>query len=214
MNRIVPIITFVSGAVIGSLVTWKCLKKKYEDIAQDEIDSVKAVYSREYDDNLVSVRNTMKARHEENEEQTEQSKTVIKSAKDKMSVAEYARIIREKAYASPPEDEEETDVVLSDAPYVITPDEFTELYGYDTISLLYFADGILTDDNEEVMSYDDIVDSVGIESLNHFGEYEEDSVYVRNDRLKVDYEICRDLRNYSDVVKAKPYLKPHQIMEE
>ena len=42
---------------------------------------------------------------------------------------------------------------------------------------------------------------VGEESLNHFGEYEDDSVFVRSDRLKCDYEILLDQRNYSDVVK-------------
>ena len=32
----------------------------------------------------------------------------------------------------------------------------------------------------------------------HFGEYEDDTVYVVNDRLKCYYEICRDYGNYSD----------------
>ena len=40
-------------------------------------------------------------------------------------------------------------------------------------------------------------DVVGMESLTHFGEYEDDSVFVRNDRLKCDYEILMDERTYS-----------------
>ena len=51
---------------------------------------------------------------------------------------------------------------------------------------------------------------VGKESLNHFGEYEDDSVFVRNDRLKRDYEILLDQRNYSDVVKTMPHRMEEQ----
>ena len=32
---------------------------------------------------------------------------------------------------------------------------------------------------------------VGEDSLNHFGEFEEDSVYVRNENIECDYEILK-----------------------
>lgn len=34
--------------------------------------------------------------------------------------------------------------------------------------------------------------------LNHFGEYEKDSVFVRSDPKRCDYEILRDLRSYAE----------------
>ena len=40
---------------------------------------------------------------------------------------------------------------------------------------------------------------VGLESLDHFGEYEEDTVYVRDDSKKVDYEILRNTEEYYDL---------------
>ena len=36
---------FMAGLTIGSAATWLCLKKRYEQIAQEEIDSVKAVFA-------------------------------------------------------------------------------------------------------------------------------------------------------------------------
>ena len=60
------------------------------------------------------------------------------------------------------------------------------------------ADGVLADDMDEII--EDVDEVVGEDSLNHFGEFEEDSVYVRNDERKCDYEILRDNRNYADVV--------------
>ena len=40
--------------------------------------------------------------------------------------------------------------------------------------------------------------------MSHFGEYEDDSVFVRNDDRKCDYEILMDQRLYSDVIKGMP----------
>ena len=47
---------------------------------------------------------------------------------------------------------------------------------------------------------EDPEETVGPDIESHFGEYEEDTVYVVNDEHGAYYEICRDLRNYSDVV--------------
>ena len=52
----------------------------------------------------------------------------------------------------------------------------------------------MTDEDDEEV--DDVDEIVGEESLNHIGDYEEDVVHVRNDRLKCDYEILRDDRVY------------------
>ena len=39
-------IIFATGAAIGSVVTWKIVKTKYEQIAKEEINSVKEVFSK------------------------------------------------------------------------------------------------------------------------------------------------------------------------
>jgi hypothetical protein len=84
-------------------------------------------------------------------------------------------------------------------PYIITPEQFGEIEEYEKISLVYYSDGVLTDENNERV--DDIEEIVREDSLNHFGEYEEDSVFVRNDSRKCDYEILMDLRKFEDVPK-------------
>ena len=69
---------------------------------------------------------------------------------------------------------------------------------YTTETLTYYADHVLTDDFDNPI--EDVEAMVGEESLNHFGEYEEDAVYVRNERHKIDYEILLDERKYTEVV--------------
>ncbi len=85
-----------------------------------------------------------------------------------------------------------------DKPYIITPEEFSDS-DYNTETLSYWADGVVTDIDNEPLTDDQIEDLIGEDSLSHFGEYEDDSVFVRNDRLRTDYEILADTRRYGDV---------------
>ena len=203
MNKTINFMMFVLGVAVGSVVTWRYVEKKYEQIAQDEIDSVKEVFSR---------------REAEFTKNTE-ARIKADNAKEKLSVIEYATRLREHGYTNysdmVDEKPEEANIVDEkpkeakeepmsvDKPYVITPEEFGDLDDYETISLTYYADQILADDNDVIV--DDVEDVVGFDSLNSFGEYEDDSVFVRNDRLKCDYEILLDQRKYSSVIRRKPH---------
>ena len=89
---------------------------------------------------------------------------------------------------------------------MISPDEYGDQEGYDEISLTYYSDGTVADDSDRAMADAEIEETIGKDSLTHFGEYEDDSVFVRNDRLKADYEILMDQRTYADVLREKPWL--------
>lgn len=195
-SKLLYFLAFVMGASAGSLVTWKCVEKKYKQIAQEEIDSVKETYAKMRKNDL------------------EAKQADIEAAKAKLHLAEPERV--ETPEVKPEEVQKYEDVivkhnytsysnninekggdVMTDRPYVISPDEFGDYPDYETISLTYYNDKVLTDEYNEIV--DDIDDLIGEDSLNHFGEYEDDSVFVRNDALKVDYEILLDSANYSDI---------------
>ena len=161
---------FVTGAVIGSVVTWKLVKTKYEQIAQEEIESVREVYG-------------MSSKKEE----------IVEEETEEDTVEDYKSIVDELGYTENIEKEED-DVM---EPYVIAPEEYDE-NGYDTVSLYYYEDGVLENAiTREVVENASVL--VGDDFADHFGEYEEDSVFIRNDRLKTDFEILRDGGYYSEV---------------
>ena len=177
------LLAFIAGAGIGSVCTWQLLKRKYEQIAQEEIDSVKAAYAAR-----------------ENVEKA--GKSLLEGLQD--GLKKYKSIIQKEGYTNYSRNvEEKKGDPFVEKPYVISPEEFGEFEEYEKISLTYYADQVLTDENNEEV--DDVEEIVGEESLTHFGEYEDDSVFVRNDRLKCDYEILLDQRNYSDVTKTMPH---------
>lgn len=184
---------FAAGALVGSAVTWKYLSSKYEKIIEDEVADVKRVFFEKMGkDTLVDIHND----GDSDEEEPEEGQT-------KPAIHEYRAMVDKNEYRSeydPAEDDDDPED--RKGPYVITPDEFGWL-SYDTVSLTYYADGVLTDENDDVV--EDVDELIGSDSLTHFGEYEDDSVFVRNDELKCDYEILLDQRNYSDVWSTNPH---------
>ena len=174
-------LVFAAGAVFGSLVTWKLTKDKYARIAQEEIDSVKEVFARREREEIAS---NEQSADEEDEEDTEPSQDEINN---------YKKIIAEQGYTTIKEDE-----AVGTRPYVIPPEDFGDDPDYKTVSLTYYADKVLTDEDNHVINPGRIDDLIGEDSLTHFGEYEEDSVFVRNEKRKTDYEILLDMSNYLD----------------
>lgn len=197
MSRRLYLGTFVAGVAIGSVATLFVVKKKYERIAQEEIDSVKEVFSkREFDSKVKEMTNVGEEIKKGLDDGIRQ---VAEQAKEKPDLVQYAAMVQK--YEGTVSGEKETPM-KEKFPYVIPPEEFGEFEDYERISLTYYADGVLADDNNEVV--DDVEDIVG-DALDHFGEYEDDSVFVRCDERKCDYEILMDQRTFSEVAENNPH---------
>ncbi len=195
-SKLLSFLAFVMGAAAGSLVTWKFVEKKYKQIAQEEIDSVKETYAKMRKDDLEAKQADLEAAkaklHPAEPEKVETPEIRPEEVK------KYEDVIVKHNYTSYSNNvDEKGGDVMTDRPYIISPDEFGDYPDYETISLTYYNDKVLTDEYNEIV--DDIDDLIGDDSLNHFGEYEDDSVFVRNDALKVDYEILLDPANYRDI---------------
>lgn len=201
------VLIFVLGAAAGSLATWKLIEKKYKDIAQEEIDSVKDTFSKmkknEYPDKLEDYPDFEEFDDSyDSDDVEEEPKPEQKiDRNNKPDIVEYAKILSETGYTNYAERQDKkekkgVEPVEDERPYVISPDEFGEKDGYENVTLTYYADGVLTDYFDNVISNIDEV--VGFDSLDHFGEYEDDAVFVRNEKMETDYEILRDLRDFNE----------------
>lgn len=169
-------VCFVAGAASGYFVAAKFLKDQYEQMVDEEVESIKKRFDKI-----------------EKEKESEEKRSYIPTETEKK---EYVEKIKDLGYSENANSSDEY------YPRVISPEEFGTVPGYEMVDLTYYADGTLTDDMNVPMDETEIKFAIGKESLTHFGEYEDDSVFVRNDKLKVDYEILLDQRNYVDTLKA------------
>lgn len=196
MSKASTMAGFVAGLVIGGAAAWYYAREMYSRIAEEEINSVKEAY----------------ARQKEQAEERPRTQAAVSPNKpdEKMDIRQYAQKVLKEGYT------DYSHTVADKKPakptgaetYVISPDEFGEIEEYTKVSLFYFEDGTLADEYGEVV--DDVEEIVG-DGLEHFGEYEEDSVFMRNDAKRCDYEILRDLRTFAEFKRT---LSPEHDNEE
>lgn len=181
MNKMFSnILLFVGGVAVGSITTWQLVKTKYERFAQEEIDSVKEVFSK-------------RAERIENEIKPSE----VEAADHRKKASEYLQMIVDSGYAGTFEEGGEAEAV--EEPEIISPDEFGEI-NYETVYLSYYADRVLADEVDDIV--EDVENTVGSYALTRFGEYEDECIHVRNHRLRTDYEITIDNRSYYEDIKG------------
>ena len=190
------IIAFAVGVTVGSLVTLKIVEKKYKQIADEEIDSVIKQFKKR--DEII-----------ENEIKQIGNGNIFDNTQE-----EYESEVNMLGYSVPteyeeykpknPKDEDYTICVGPGEeyiePYVIAPEDYGEVGAYDAKSWKFYADLVLTDEEGEI-----VVDPESVigNALGRFGEYEPDSVYVRNENTWCDYEILKQEETFSEINGSK-----------
>lgn len=220
-------ILVVGGALVGAGVTTLVLKKHYENLASEEIAEIKEYY-RNRDVEYASKEKDLKKHNldlldivtEVSEKGNPQFSKEDRDFND--------RLIDESEYSTQSDYTDEEVEALKDVardldsnpnisdreimaeerdpdiPYLITLDDYNES-DLDPVSVTYYEkDNTLVDEREKLV--DDVESTVGSQHLRMFGHgsEDEDIVYVRNERLAVDFEITRDYRSYwTDVLGAE-----------
>lgn len=195
-DKLSSVIIFCGGVFIGGLLTWDFFKTKYEKIADEEIASVKETFEH---------REPRPDKNYKVEEALKGNDTYINVSP---GVSErIIQIIDSNGYRNYSNTAIETgkkggtaDMELKQ-PYVITPEQYEDNVDYTKVSLTWYNDEVLEDDWGNVLDPDDVI---GSDALKTFGQYEKDSVFVRDDDEQIDYEILLDTRNYKETYGHDP----------
>ena len=185
---------FAAGVVAGAVAGAYLVKDKVMADAKQEIEEVREYY---------------KSKKESKKEETTEEQPVEEVKEEK----EYKTIVENSGYVNYNKPEQIAQhSVLEDEPYSIDPEEFgdKEEEGWDTMTLTYFADGVLVDDVDEVIDQPDVV--VGLDNLKIFEEFPDATcVYVRKETWRTDFEILKDDWKWSDLQEPQVEKKPHQL---
>lgn len=208
------------GGGVGYILARHRLEKQYRDMANEEIASIKDAYKRRYKEqpysDPTSTAATLIPRTEEEvelaeaQEISEEEGYTGKIIYPKMFTAVEGEIPPKKQRVVKTE-VEVVEVTIDetfdmpdpdpDHPYLITVDEYMEDETFDKITLEYYEeDDTLADEQETIVP--DIEGTVGQANLLHFGRGSKDKnvVYVRNQRLRADFEVCRDEGSFAKTV--------------
>ena len=215
MKKIISgIAIFSIGFISGILATAQYMKKQNEKIEEEvEIESEKMPGGENPENNDIIER--MEEMTEELEEYEERIKNEGYYVNEKTTViSESGDIMYDSDRPDPPVcryDEEgyemEEYTVMADRPYNIPPEEY-EVYceadgTWNSEEYTYYADGYVTDSQGLPVSPEDVIRCIGTEFPNWFGTYEDDQIWIRNDELRMDFSVVRDLDNFVDIADAR-----------
>lgn len=195
-DKLSNVIIFCGGVFIGGFLTWDFFKTKYEKIADEEIASVKETF--EHREPRPDKNYTVEEALEGNDEYINVSPGVAER---------IIKIIDSNGYRNYSNTAIETDKKGGTAdmelkqPYVITPEQYEDNVDYTKVSLTWYNDEVLEDDWGNVLDPDDVI---GRDALKTFGQYEKDSVFVRDDDEQIDYEVLLDTRSYKETYGHDP----------
>lgn len=217
-NKVIGVLMFVLGAAVGVLGTYKIFKTKYEQIAQEEIDSVKETFAKhnesqtfinegEVGGDPTSIQEIYATTEETFGDQTGKKNMIYRKPNPKRHKAYNKELI--KVNTVTPEQIEERDPEI---PYVITLEEWEEISEdktYEKLELSYFAeDDTLCDDHEEMLPESAML--LGYDFVEHFGNGSDDpcTVFIRNEKMGCDFEVTWNSGSYQEIVLGVTPPKP------
>lgn len=190
----------VVGALGGAGVTYSIISKSKDEEKELEVSSIRESFDARI------------------KEINEKNRIEKEKMTDKV-LDEYAALIKERGYSTEsqieevkepekePKEEKENflDALIAEheankvdyapvpstqEPYLISYDEFGEIDGYNQRNLMYYANGIMVEDDYEVIEDpENIIGKEILDKLLDFAENGEYIVWVRNNDLLTDFEI-------------------------
>lgn len=209
MKDLIYVAVFAAGAAIGSAVTWKYVKDKYERIMQEDFEQRRFENKKE----------TEESPDKSDDEPTEEDPEEVKKKEEanlsnynslasgyqgenpqKTNYTAYTRKEKQYPYLAERDKQRlEADNVDIESIESIIPDEFGEYMSYEQITLIIYADGVMADEDDNIITNPE--ELLGDDYEDHFGENDDpDTCYFRNHKIKAEYEVIRDARRFEEVV--------------
>lgn len=183
MKIIFSAIGFVAGALVGGSTALIVSKKSYEKKLAEEMDKVWA-----------DVQNIKPFKKPDLNTVMKESNIKVEEPVDPQTVAAYNGIVQYARYSAP-ELKKTNDLI-----YEITEMDFDEDL-YERIDLTLYADGILADDADCPLR--SIEECVGPNFFELFTP-DKDEIFIRNEKKHVDYDICKSMLSYGEMLDRHP----------
>lgn len=227
---LINVVIFAIGGTAGFFIAKKVYEKYYENLANEEIESVKerfyimsegktgcqeeeacgAEEEAEFDPNDQDYKDfqSLQAKHSNPVSRTSLATNPYEQAKTNYNIFSNRPPVGKDGEEEEPftdaagmsEEEMNPKVVDREKPYLISDEEFCgECDHHEKVSLYYYqGDDVLCDERDEIEN--DIEGTVGYDALAQLDM--QTSVWVRNEQLAIDYEICSIKKSYAEAVQG------------
>jgi hypothetical protein len=193
------VVAFAAGAGAGYLIS----KKKFEQLADEEIAEFKAEYAERQEAHIIAMETANQNRIEKGDLPTMVEDLGYVPGEQQLPEEVKTTRIFDTAPRVPDWDADaEEEIRKTEAIYILTREEFfTNQFDFEERQLTYYeGDDVLCDNADQMIT--NVVEQVGTDCLSKFGygSQADDTVYLQNETLNTVYEITRTDGKYSEIV--------------
>ena len=203
MNKTVlySAISFLIGSALGAVGTYVFKMKKYDSAFRKRQEEMEAYYKKKQSEPQKPIEPAESDGHMipiKIEKKTNMMEEARKIAADQGYIKKQYSKIKSEDEEESLDDIPTADEVINDKPYVIDMNEFgtQEMYEIETWHL--YSDGVITDETNAPVDMDDVMNTVSYSAIDTLKNSNKDCVYVRNERLRKDFEIIEEIGRYDD----------------
>lgn len=192
------IVAFVAGAITGGLVASKIAKKQCEKDKNAYALELHRTYSAILEENGIAAFPASEV--VVSEEPVKEDEVVVKTSAAAPDLSftfvpgenyhDYTKYASTVVTPPPPSNNDDIPGIEPDIKF-ITIEDFGEIPIFSKTTLIYKPNGELIEESSGEL-VENWGDTVGHSWLHHFVNGTADEIYIRNSRLKIDYEIIRD----------------------
>jgi hypothetical protein len=201
--------SFAAGLIVGEYITKRNLEAKHAEDVRREVELTKR--------HLEAIRKnqekkTVEVVLDEVENQLDEMDEILEELKYSTDDADEDVVEEDPEYDDgtiTSRDYVEMDLRFEPSddgtPYIISESQWgtgdKENPHYDRQTVIWYeGDEVLTDEDDKIIPEIDKI--VGLNNLNHFGlgSGDENVVFIRNDEMRVDFEVSRDKTKYTETV--------------
>ena len=196
---IVKIAIFSFGVGLGVAGSWRYFDQKYQKLADEEIESVKAMLSKKstdikYEHTGEPIAKVEKVTMDDNSLTAEATLINSYSSSVDLETKNYSEF-----YAPKKVEEAQTLSPKEDEPFDISVEEYEEDTEFQKVTLnLYLEDGVLCYEESEDVAEES--DTVGTENLDDFSRTSFSTAYFRNPKEGIDYEVIKVDGSYKELI--------------
>lgn len=195
--KVSGVVAFIAGAITGGLVASKIAKKQCEKDKAAYALELHRTYSAILEESGIA---TFPSSEEVVSEAFVEEETVVKPSATAPDLAstfvpgenyhDYTQYATTVVTPPPPAGNDDIPGVEPDTKF-ITIEDFGEIPTFSKVTLIYKPNGELIEESSGEL-VENWTDTVGHSWLQHFVNGTADEIYIRNSRLKIDYEVIRD----------------------
>lgn len=209
------LISYFIGAAVGAAVSAFIFKDYYKNIADEEIKSVKEMTKKKVDEFC----------EKHFEEKVEEVSDIVKEDTEKAERINYANkykgggeedyilnTLAEKEY--PEEKPSKPSKKKNKGAKIIKTDDYDGYPQYRKLTVYYYlGDGVIADEEDQTELLNTAEQSLGKYSnyipenvINKYGFLDNDDegvVYIRNEDVRVDFEVIKDFGSFADIQREE-----------